>query len=63
MNLFNKITNFVREVKQELGKVSWSSREELMGATTVVIIVTAILTAFIGAIDLVLSSALSRMFK
>ena len=63
MNLFNKITNFVREVKQELGKVSWSSREELMGATTVVITVTAILTAFIGAIDLVLSSALSRMFK
>jgi len=63
MNLFNKITNFVREVKQELGKVSWSSREELMGATTVVITITAILTAFIGAIDLVLSSALSRMFK
>lgn len=63
MNLFNKIINFTKEVKQELTKVSWSSREELIGATTVVITITAILTVFIGAIDLVLSGFLSRIFR
>jgi len=63
MNLFSKIKIFVGEVKQELTKVSWSTREEIIGATTVVITITAILAVFIGAVDLVLSSALSRIFK
>jgi preprotein translocase subunit SecE len=63
MNIFAKGINFLKEVKQELGKVAWSSRQELIGATIVVIIITLILGVFIGVIDLSLSKMLSLLFK
>lgn len=63
MNIFKKSLNFLKEVKIELGKVSWSTREELIGSTFVVIVVTGIMATFIGVIDLVLSKGLSLLFK
>jgi preprotein translocase subunit SecE len=63
MNIFKKSVNFLKEVKIELGKVSWSTREELIGSTFVVIVITGILAAFIGVIDLFLSKALSMLFR
>jgi preprotein translocase subunit SecE len=55
--------NFIKEVKQELVKVAWSSREELMGSTVVVIVTTFIMAVFIGAIDLLLSKIVSVVFR
>ena len=63
MSIFSKPVVFVKEVRQELGKVSWSSRQELIGSTLVVITVTAILAVFIGVIDIVLSKFLSLLFR
>lgn len=63
MNIFKKFINFLKEAKLELGKVSWSTREELLGATTVVIVVTFIMAAYIGVVDLFLSKVLSVVFK
>ncbi|MDD5255276.1 MAG: preprotein translocase subunit SecE [Candidatus Omnitrophica bacterium] len=63
MNPAQKTINFVAEVKAELGKVSWSTRQELIGATLVVIVVTSIATLFIGLIDLSLSKILSIIFR
>ena len=63
MNIIAKGVNFVKEVRSELGKVSWSTREELMGATFVVIGITFLLGAFIGLIDLTLSKILSAVFR
>jgi len=51
----NKVVGFVQEVRGELKKVSWSTREELMGSTLVVIVSTMILAVFIGFCDFVLS--------
>ena len=61
--MFGKIKNFVIEVKTELSKVSWSTREELAGATTVLIVVTFLLAIFIGGIDFVLSKILRSVIK
>lgn len=63
MNILTKSVNFLKEVKTELGKVSWSSRQELIGSTFVVIVITGITAIFIGAVDLLLSKALSMLFK
>jgi len=63
MNVFKKIANFIRESKQELSKVAWSTRQELIGATAVVIVVTSILAVYIGVIDMALSKFLRVMFK
>lgn len=63
MKLIQKPVNFLKEVKVELGKVAWSTRQELLGSTMVVITVTAIMAVFIGAIDIILSKFLSLVFK
>lgn len=63
MNIIKKGINFLQEVKQELSKVSWSTRQELIGATTVVIVITFIMAIFIGSIDISLSKILSELFK
>jgi preprotein translocase subunit SecE len=61
--MFAKITNFLRGVKVELSKVSWSTRQELVGSTIVVIVITLILACYIGVIDIALSKGLSILFK
>ncbi|HTY44919.1 MAG TPA: preprotein translocase subunit SecE [Patescibacteria group bacterium] len=63
MSMLQKPITFIKEVKQELGKVAWSTREELVGSTGVVIAFTFIMAIFIGVIDLVLSKGLSVLFR
>lgn len=47
-----KFPVFLKEVKEELKKVNWSSRHELFGATVIVVTVAAILTIYIFFIDI-----------
>ncbi|MFH1191058.1 MAG: preprotein translocase subunit SecE [Candidatus Omnitrophota bacterium] len=60
---YQKIKGFLLEVRSELTKVSWSTRKELMASTVLVISVTAMMTVFIGIVDLGLSRFLSVVFK
>ncbi len=52
----NKVASFVNEVKVEMTKVAWPDKNELIGSTMVVLISLAILSAFVGVCDLVLSN-------
>jgi preprotein translocase subunit SecE len=61
--MIKKVIDFLKEVKIELTKVSWSSRHELIGSTTVVIVLTSLITAFIFIIDSALAKILSIIFK
>lgn len=63
MGIFSKPVGFLNEVRNELSKVAWSTRKELLASTVLVITVTVIMTAFIGIIDLLLSRFLSVVFK
>lgn len=58
-----KIVTFVKEAKQELGKVTWPSRDELFGSTMVVIVMTFILAAYIGSIDFILSIVMRILIR
>ena len=63
MGVIAKPINFVKEVRAELSKVSWSTRQELLASTALVIVVTGIMTVFIGIVDMFLSKSLSVIFK
>lgn len=60
---FKRIPKFFGEVKQELKKVSWSKRDELLGATWVVIGTTFLLATYIGTLDFGLSKFLTMFLK
>ncbi|MBI5555300.1 MAG: preprotein translocase subunit SecE [Elusimicrobia bacterium] len=53
--IFEKVKQFFREVVAEGKKVSWSTKQEFIGATIVVIFAIMVLSLFIGLVDFVLS--------
>jgi preprotein translocase subunit SecE len=55
MQLVNKIKEFFNEVKIEIKKVVFPSRDELMGSTWVVIVTVLVISIFLGLVDLGLS--------
>lgn len=57
------LNQFIQDTRQELKKVSWPGREELLGSTGVVIAMTFILAAFIGSIDFVLSILMRLLIR
>ena len=63
MKIFEKFTNFITEVKVEMQKVSWSTKDELIGSTAVVIASTLLLAVFIGAVDIVLSRVIALIIR
>ena len=52
----NKGVQFLREVKVELKKVVWPTRKQTLSSTVVVIILTVIISCFLGVADIGLSS-------
>ena len=59
--MFDKIKKFLKEIRFELTKVTWTTREELIYSTIVVIVVSIILSIFIGVVDLGLSNLASML--
>ena len=53
--MFAKATQFLRDVKTEMSKVSWPSKEQLRGQTGIVIVVSLIFSVFIFGVDHLLS--------
>ena len=51
----NKVAGFFNDIKLEMSKVSWPTRDELIGSTIIVMVSLAILSMFIGICDLFLS--------
>jgi preprotein translocase subunit SecE len=61
--MIKKVQTFLQEVRAEMGKVTWSTREELMGSTAVVLMTMFILSSFIGVADFVFSQALNILLR
>ena len=49
------VMGFFHEVQEEIRRVSWPTREELLGSALVVFVGVVILATFISACDFVLS--------
>ncbi len=61
--MFQKVKNFGAEVRAEMGKVTWSTREELIGSTAVVLAMMFFLSVFIGFADLILSFLMQTFLR
>jgi len=60
---YEKISNFLKDVKVEMKKVTWPSRDALVTYTVVVIVVVFILSVYIGVIDKVFGSFLELFLR
>jgi preprotein translocase subunit SecE len=61
--MFDKIKKFFNDVYVEMQKVAWPSREELIGSTTVVIIMSVTMAIFIGTVDRILNFIVNTLIK
>lgn len=53
---------FLKEVRQELKKVNWPTRQELFAYTIVVLVSVIVLTTFVFGLDYVFSKIVVRVF-
>ncbi len=61
IGFFGKIAKFFRQVKSEMKKVNWPTRNELSSFTLVVLITVIVLISFIGIVDLLLSNIITPL--
>ncbi len=57
-----KIKKFLKEVVAELRKVTWPTKDELIGSTIVTIVVSLIVAIFIGIVDRILTLGVRAIF-
>ena len=61
--MINKIVKYFKETKQELSKVAWPSKLELRDSTIVVVVLSIIVSLFIGVVDYALTKASTLIFR
>jgi preprotein translocase subunit SecE len=61
--MLNKVKEFFREVKVEVKKVVFPTKDELIGSTWVVIITVIIISLFLGVVDLGLSKLVGAALR
>lgn len=57
----NKVFTFLREAREELKKVVWPTRKQLIQHTLVVIAVSLVVAAILGTVDILLSLGLKTI--
>jgi preprotein translocase subunit SecE len=61
--MLERIKIFFREVKTELKKVVFPSRDEVIGSTKVVVVMVFIIAVFLGIIDFLLSKLIGMVVR
>jgi preprotein translocase subunit SecE len=57
-----KIKKYLKETMAELRKMTWPTKDELIGSTIVTVVVSLIVAIFIGVVDRVLGLVVTLVF-
>ena len=60
---FSGLREFLREVRNELKRVTWPSRKEVYATTVVVILTSMFFGVYLWGLDLMFSELISRLFR
>jgi len=59
----NRITRYFKEVRAEIRKVTWPSRQEVLRLSTIVVIVMVVMSAFMAIIDYAFSRLMQAIIS
>lgn len=59
--MFKKILDYIQQVRQEMTKVSWPTRAEMMESARLVLVLSLILGVIVFVVDRVLSLGLEQL--
>ncbi len=60
--MLEKVKKYLKETLAELRKMSWPTKQELIGSTIVVVVVSLIVAVFIGIVDRILVLIVKAIF-
>ena len=58
-----KALDYIRESRAELKKVTWPTKQQMWYSTLVVIVVTFMVSAYLGLVDLLLTGVFSKIVR
>ncbi len=61
--IMNKISQFLKEVKQEIKKVTWPTRAETFRYSLMVIIASLVVAMYLGGLDYVVANILEMFIR
>jgi len=61
--LMQSITDYIKDVRVEMTKVTWPTRAELRESTLVVIVMVFLMMVFIGVVDRLLTQAFEALVR
>lgn len=61
MNWILKFLEYLKEVKAEIKKITWPSKDDLVGSTIVVCFLTVVFAIILGGMDAVFGFLIKRM--
>lgn len=59
----DKLVSYVRSVREELSKVIWPKRREVVKLTATVVIISAAVSFYLGALDYTFARALELLLS
>jgi len=59
----SKVLSFLREVKVELGKVTWPKKDDLIGSVIIVCLLSLCFAVVLGFMDSVFSAAIRWLIR
>jgi preprotein translocase subunit SecE len=63
MSVIERVREFAKDVRVEITRVSWPTREELRDSTIVVIATVILVGAFVGVVDRILNLGVGLLFR
>jgi len=61
--MIQRALKFLREVRTEISKVTWPTRDELLSSTFIVIAFSVAFSLFVGAFDLLFSFIIRQVLR
>ncbi len=58
-----KVLDYIRESRAELKKVTWPTKQQMWYSTLDVIVVTFMVSAYLGLVDLLLTGVFSKIVR
>jgi len=61
--MIERMVNYLKGVRQEVGRVSWPTRNEVISLTVLILLLTVVLTIYIWGVDGVIGLVLRYVFQ